>query len=157
MKPTCQICEREIQANNAKGLIAHHGYQRPDRGSGWQTASCWGARHLPYEVSCDQIQPCIDHIVSYIENHKKQLKELMENPPAQFTTRPHWIGDKVRTLVRPEGFDTMVNEEEGLFGAWSYEAEIHHEVYRHQTEIRTSQRDVTRLEKRLAAWVAPKK
>ena len=44
---TCQCCGRAIFAE--KGLIAHHGYERPYEG--WQTASCRGARELPFEVS----------------------------------------------------------------------------------------------------------
>jgi hypothetical protein len=41
----CQCCGRAILANT--GVIAHHGYTRPD--AGWQTASCMGARARPYE------------------------------------------------------------------------------------------------------------
>ncbi len=48
---TCQICNRPIFAET--GVIAHHGYQRPCEG--WQTASCAGARHLPYEASCVEL------------------------------------------------------------------------------------------------------
>ena len=44
---TCQCCARKILAET--GAIAHHGYERP--GSGWQTASCQGAKELPLEVS----------------------------------------------------------------------------------------------------------
>jgi hypothetical protein len=46
---TCQICGRPILAE--RGNIAHHGYQRP--GHGTQTASCYGAMHLPFEISRD--------------------------------------------------------------------------------------------------------
>lgn len=45
----CQCCGRAHLANTGK--MAHHGYQRP--GGGWQTASCAGARQLPFEVSRD--------------------------------------------------------------------------------------------------------
>ena len=48
---TCQCCGRAIFAET--GVIAHHGYQRP--GGGWQTASCAGARELPFEVSRDAL------------------------------------------------------------------------------------------------------
>lgn len=58
---TCQICGRPIFAE--VGVIAHHGYQRP--GQGWQTASCRGARELPFEVSRDILG-------SYIANLEKQ-------------------------------------------------------------------------------------
>jgi hypothetical protein len=43
---TCQCCGRAILAET--GVIAHHGYERPDYG--YQTASCMGARELPFEV-----------------------------------------------------------------------------------------------------------
>lgn len=42
----CQICGCDVLAET--GVIAHHGYQRP--GEGWQTASCHGARELPFET-----------------------------------------------------------------------------------------------------------
>jgi hypothetical protein len=48
---TCQCCWRKFLANTGK--MAHHGYQRP--GDGWQTASCYGARHLPFEADRDTL------------------------------------------------------------------------------------------------------
>lgn len=53
---TCQCCGRAHLANTGK--MAHHGYQRP--GGGWQTASCAGARQLPFEVSRDWLGKCIN-------------------------------------------------------------------------------------------------
>lgn len=49
----CQICERKIKC--ASGVCAHHGYERPERGSGYQTESCIGARYRPYEISRERI------------------------------------------------------------------------------------------------------
>lgn len=54
----CQCCGRAIHA--ALGTIAHHGYQRP--GDGWQTASCFGARRLPWEVDRGALADLIDHL-----------------------------------------------------------------------------------------------
>lgn len=54
---TCQICGRPILAET--GVIAHHGYERP--GTGWQTASCEGARQVPFEVSRDAL---FQHLVN---------------------------------------------------------------------------------------------
>lgn len=48
---TCQCCGRKHLAN--RGWIAHHAYQRP--GDGWQTASCMGAKALPFEVDCTKL------------------------------------------------------------------------------------------------------
>ncbi len=49
---TCQCCGRGILAET--GLIAHHGYRRP-QGMGFQTASCYGAKEVPFEVSRDAL------------------------------------------------------------------------------------------------------
>lgn len=55
---TCQCCGRAILATTSK--IAHHGYTRP--GFGWQTASCEGATHLPFEVSRDELGRYIERL-----------------------------------------------------------------------------------------------
>ena len=47
---TCQICaRRHLPAPEDQTILAHHGYKRP--GGGWQTASCSGAKHEPFEVT----------------------------------------------------------------------------------------------------------
>lgn len=56
---TCQCCGGSYLAK--KGLIAHHGYQRP--GYGNQTASCYGARNLPFEESRDCLGEMIRDIL----------------------------------------------------------------------------------------------
>lgn len=53
---TCQCCWRPIFAGT--GTIAHHGYERP--GYGYQTASCMGAKFLPFEVSRGRLGDLIE-------------------------------------------------------------------------------------------------
>lgn len=152
-KYTCQICEREIKAKN--GIIAHHGYQRPDRGSGWQTSSCWGARHEPYEVSCDQMQPYIDSVVSYVENQKLINKGLIENPPETIMENSMYARKEPKIYKRPENFDSKKNVDEDAYnyrGSWSYENE-HYSLFRlHKREIDGGNREIKRMETRLANW-----
>lgn len=69
---TCQVCGRSHQAK--KGLIAHHGYQRP--GDGQQTRSCDGARHLPFEVSRDVLGMHIEDLHRWHAKHKDQEHHL---------------------------------------------------------------------------------
>jgi hypothetical protein len=69
---TCQVCGRGILAN--KGVIAHHGYQRP--GSGWQTASCGGAKELPFQVSRDALAKEIANAEVYVEQRIAFLAAL---------------------------------------------------------------------------------
>lgn len=53
---TCPVCFRSIAV--VRGLMAHHGYQRP--GLGWQTQSCPGIRFKPLEQSTDGLVWSID-------------------------------------------------------------------------------------------------
>lgn len=78
----CQICERPIKANT--GLIAHHGYQRP--GDGWQTASCPGARRLPYERSADAIPPYVECLRA-VDAARAAEVERLAAPDATFQMR----------------------------------------------------------------------
>lgn len=101
----CQICERDIYANNLKGLIAHHGYRRP--GYGEQTSSCYGARWQPFEESRSAIPHYItvlkvaieeteDHIArtkgaaySWSEHReKKKPKHMLDFDVVHFKPQP---------------------------------------------------------------------
>lgn len=68
---TCQCCGRAIFAET--GVIAHHGYQRP--GGGWQTASCAGARELPFEVNRDALGKLIVYLKSWKARAVKGLAD----------------------------------------------------------------------------------
>lgn len=62
---TCQCCAGKFLANT--GTIAHHGYTRP--GYGWQTASCIGAKYLPFEVERTQL----GKLINVLRTHKKGM------------------------------------------------------------------------------------
>src|SRR3990167_10218231 len=68
----CQICEREIKSK--LGLIAHHGYTRPE--SGWQTDSCMGARKYSYEKSRDIIPKAINYLKIQIKNIELNMETI---------------------------------------------------------------------------------
>lgn len=72
---TCQCCGRAHLANTGK--MAHHGYERP--GYGWQTASCYGARHLPFQVSRD----ALGSMIALLKDRKGQLIEAQANVKAE--------------------------------------------------------------------------
>lgn len=63
---TCQCCGKGHLANTGK--LAHHGYTRP--GWGWQTASCIGAREMPFEVARDRLG---QHIVNMTEQKARMI------------------------------------------------------------------------------------
>lgn len=102
---TCQCCGRAILAN--KGLIAHHGYERP--GTGWQTSSCMGARYLPFQVNRDRLGDMIEVIKSMIADGEKHLAKVQaEKIGPLFTYRvydrnrnvPSWERRREKKTVR---------------------------------------------------------
>jgi hypothetical protein len=68
----CQCCGRAIHA--ARGTIAHHGYTRPGWGS--QTASCFGAKRLPWEVDRGAVADLIEHLKRVLERSIEQRGEV---------------------------------------------------------------------------------
>jgi hypothetical protein len=77
----CQCCGRSILANNGK--IAHHGYERP--GTGWQTASCMGARYLPFEVARDRLGDMIKALERHLADLRKARQGVVDEVrPLQF-------------------------------------------------------------------------
>lgn len=154
---TCQICGRVILART--GLIAHHGYQRPDRGSGWQTASCMGARHLPYEQSCDLIPVAIAKFTAYQEDLKKLLSNLVSNPPETLIEEKKSFRDGHIERIehnRPEDFSVEKTLQMGCFGGWQrYESQFYSRHYKIAKDIKFLQDDINYLDKRLKDWKAP--
>lgn len=61
---TCQCCGGLFLAN--LGTMAHHGYRRP--GDGWQTASCSGAKELPFEVSREALGALIEYRKDWLKD-----------------------------------------------------------------------------------------
>jgi hypothetical protein len=147
MNSTCQICERTIKAKT--GVIAHHGYQRP--GDGWQTASCFGARNLPYEVSCDRIQPYIDMVTNYRTGRENYIQSLVDFPPDEVTIYLFSGEKNPRIFPRPADFKS--NEDHSYRNRYSsYEGEWQHRISEAKREIEKATREIERMENRLAAW-----
>jgi hypothetical protein len=79
---TCQCCARRILAET--GEIAHHGYQRP--GTGWQTASCFGAKALPFEVDRARLGDMLVSLKAQRDTLIKALAEIeAETRPVSYT------------------------------------------------------------------------
>jgi hypothetical protein len=141
----CQICARLIQSK--KGVIAHHGYKRP--GDGWQTASCYGARHLPWEKSCAIIPLCIKHVESYITHRVAGLADFNTNPPAVLT-RTDWNRREVE-VAKPADF--MAQEKSpGSFRPHSYESLFYRSRTSQERSITQAKADVVALTARFAEW-----
>lgn len=151
---TCQICARAIKSKS--GFIAHHGYTRPHQ-QGWQTASCMGAKHRPYEVSCDALPPAIESCKRYIETKKAFVQDLLDNPPAtiEYQRRDSWgsaVGS-LKTYTRPENFDSR-NDERHFSGVPGTEYKTHFNRRRDGAlqDIKGTEQTMVYFEERLTKW-----
>ncbi len=126
-KNQCQVCGREIKSKS--GIIAHHGYTRPEHG--WQTDSCIGARNLPYEKSRDVIPKAIGSIKLFIENQKRIISNVSEGK----VSIPNVLG---KSLVQPTNRFYKIRQGE-------YLAKLEY-------GIKTANREVERLQKRYDEW-----
>lgn len=147
---TCQICARPIEANT--GVIAHHGYKRP--GNGWQTASCFGARRLPYEVSCDAIPEAIESALRYVAEEEKALQRFHDAPPETLVELQYlgWRGPGERPVLRrPDSFDPD-HLPVSFRGDQRYELRYVNLRSEMRGWITRAKSDIKFLRARLAAW-----
>lgn len=87
----CQCCGRAILSKG--GVIAHHGYERP--GQGWQTRSCYGARHLPWEVDRGVLGLMIDAL----KNTLARMIEVRAGVAAETIPVTHYYRGPRRTVT----------------------------------------------------------
>jgi len=143
----CQICGRAILANT--GLIAHHGYTRP--GSGWQTASCFGARWKPYEIACDALPPAIRSCDGFRKMVVKTKADYLSDPPAELVIEPRqYTNEKPVTVTRPDGFKT--DKQPGSWRSRTYEAKFWSLISAQIREIRSAEESLKYMRQRLADW-----
>jgi hypothetical protein len=153
MTTTCQICGRAIKA--AKGVIAHHGYQRPHQ-QGWQSGSCFGARFQPYGVACDAIPLAITQAEQFVAATEQQLAKLRSDPPAKLhyaKARGSWAPANWVDLPRPEGFDPLTRPATWTPG--TYAAEFFGQLSARERDVKGAREHIAFLTERLKAWKAP--
>jgi hypothetical protein len=152
----CQVCGRAIKANT--GTIAHHGYQRP--GYGYQTRSCAGARHVPYEVGHDALDSWITWLIPAIEAKTVVLANLQANPPAEYDVRETDSYGRYRSPIpkmmpRPDGFDGHKDCYASCIPR-TYERKFWVTVRNQRNTIKQMQEALAYAQDRRAAWVGPK-
>lgn len=156
---TCQCCGRGILAET--GLIAHHGYQRP--GDGYQTASCFGALALPFEVSRARLADYIISLKGMWERAHSALDSLQANQSTLMWSfvditkpRARWQEpEKMAVSVTFETFDTVKaetaefrNPKDGT----TYAELRDRRIAQVQAEIRSIHAEITLQQGRFAGW-----
>lgn len=120
---TCQCCGRRIHA--ATGTIAHHGYQRP--GDGWQTASCMGARCLPFETDRTVLGVMIKGLENRLQSLIKVKRQVAREaiPIKRLYKEPLPSKKDIEFTFTRETFDTVRKE---------VSAKTHSSVYQYSWE-----------------------
>ncbi|QOZ66409.1 hypothetical protein [Bradyrhizobium arachidis] len=151
---TCQCCGRQILANT--GVIALHGYRRP--GDGWQTASCDGAKFLPFEVSRDRLGYSIRWLQDWearavgsrnaVEAETKPILVRYNDPKAD-----RWYGDrpKISVDITRANFDAM-KAEHGLDGLCDFDRLKADDLERRDREIHDVRAEIKAQQARYDVW-----
>lgn len=157
---TCQCCGMKYRANT--GLIAHHGYERP--GNGWQTASCFGARHLPFEVSRDRLGEMIEHLktfrrglrLSLTEAEKEMYPLPLEYP--DYSVKADRFGKRpvIAFHVTRKNFDNKkIEHAEGFRRSIkhkTFDSVKFNDIEHRKAQIKSVTRDINASQKRYDNW-----
>lgn len=149
----CQICARDIKANT--GLIAHHGYQRP--GYGWQSASCDGAKQLPYEVSRDFIPVVIARYKLYEQMRNDAADEMLRSPAEQIVRsyKNLYSGETTtETFDKPADFDAYDTVNNGYSYYDDYAKEFSKQYTTYRKEAKDIASTIEYLQNRYDSWKA---
>lgn len=150
LRGECQICCRPI--GYEVGVLAHHGYTRRQ---GWQTPSCFGARHIPYSEGCDALIGYIDWVRGMRAQRLQSVYNWLTDPPATVTRVITFSPYKSVEFARPPEFDaeqTMTSF--SRFDA-DYNVEFRSTVRGWQREAQDMLSEIRRCQKRLDAWRPP--
>jgi hypothetical protein len=156
---TCQCCGGLYLAN--LGTVAHHGYRRP--GDGWQTASCAGAKELPFEVSRDCLGNLIDDRVGWERNavaDRAAIAEERRPIVLKFSPRDAQRDSRgnrptVSVTVTRETFHAVWREHlrDFTFYSWNdFDAVKDYDLQRRDRDIRGVREDIKAQQARFDAW-----
>lgn len=127
IRGTCAWCLRDI-AIDRSGLMAHHGYERPD--IGWQTQSCPGIGYKNIEVSLDGLKEhirAIDQFKTRVTHELDALPKIV-SLTIKVRTKLGARSDVVIGKEDPRWKDAMQNQSRNLQGQIS-QAKVDHEYF----------------------------
>lgn len=132
---TCPICNG-VWMLTRKGLLVHHGYQRP--GWGWQTDSCFGAKEEPYEKSTAVIPKYLKMVQARLDDREAFLQKLQSEPET--------IADQVTYLRQFEVAKQIGKDDK------NYKRSLEILTSRVELEIRQLKTEIQRMTKKLEEW-----
>ena len=144
LRGLCQACGGEWAIVGAS--ISHHGYTRP--GGGWQTGSCYGARHQPLEESCEVTAQLAVVLARHRTEQLSRLQQLRGGRMAhltlieEFFNRERWRTEQRAVTITP------------IDARWARAVEI--EIVKAESNIRHIESDLRIVTQRVTDWHAGK-
>lgn len=152
---TCQCCGRKILAN--KGVIAHHGYERPYEG--WQTESCMGARELPFEASRSTLGVLINSLKAYKVRLEQGYQDIVdEKHDIKLTYQVYENRKPVDKFIMVNRFTwddiKLQNQHVFIRHSWyTFDSIKESKLYSQKLKIESITRDIEQQQRRYENWV----
>jgi hypothetical protein len=148
LRMTCQCCGRKILSN--LGSVAHHGYQRPDYG--WQTASCMGAKELPFEVD----REVLGRMIAVLQGMEGRMKAARDDCANEITPIVRtWKRGQFSFEFTRANFQSL-EARKALNASGRYEREfdalLKVELARHDSGLRGIAADIKMQQARFDGW-----
>ncbi len=135
----CQICEGEFKVVN--GCASTHGYKRP--GHGYIVGRCGGAKHLPYESSCELIKSYLVGLKAMLVREQARLTALESGQVTYFSkTEKSWRTGQIETTQYAVGVTNY----------YTIGDVVKANIYNQVNMVKMITSDVARLTKRIETW-----
>lgn len=146
---TCPVCDREYRVQ--KGVMVHHGYERPGHGS--IVGDCWAVGREPFEVSCEatkEYRKGIDAFLHDLREHHVRLTTGVTTMLRKDVSKYEYKHGR-KTLVEAK-FEEYTSSETDPLRAYEWKQLLHYAVLRVESEVRMAEAEVGRLDKMVARW-----
>src|SRR6185295_9967482 len=140
---TCQICGGSQAI--VRSMIALHGYNRP--GVGFIIGECYGAKHPPFEVSCDRLRSWIGRLDKMLTEAHDELAELPFRKTFDLAVLQYKDGRIVYSYGKPVYKHEPIGPDHPFF-----EREKKVAIVQTESRIRQLITEIAIQKKRLAGW-----
>lgn len=132
----CAICVRDIAVR--KGILVHHGYQRP--GHGFIVGDCRCVGQAPYELSCEPLRPYLVSLQARLTTAEERLARMKAGEVTELHVLD--VYGRNMTAIRADDPNT----------SYAFERELKSRIWRDERHIKDLTAEIARIEQLIASW-----
>jgi chromosome segregation ATPase len=143
----CPCCEGTFKVQ--KGLLVHHGYERP--GDGYIHGDCFSVGRTPHETSPDTAKAYLE----MLKGIEAQLAKALENLPKveMFLVEKRKVVDG-KYVMRAERYETFLFEmKKSETPKYEWDQKMESEIRQLEARLDSVRRDVQRMQNHVDTWV----